>query len=276
VIRRRGLYIAAIGMCILQGAGTRAQEIQQPRRLINSHTAGLLPKAHFELETRVYPSRHSSVDGGGIIFTLSVGITNRFMFGAGYGADGLVGHGRVRGNPWPGLLIKYRAIEESLHFPAIAIGFDWQGYGGIEGYLNGGGNYAGYVYKSQGFFLAISKNYRLLRAMSLGWHVSVNYSLEEHEQIRWPNGYAGLDIGINNELELFGEYDLGLNELDPEGRNYANPLFGLLNAGVRWSFAPEFFMQFNAKDFLQNKLRERPNSRLGWSRELLIVYVHKF
>ena len=108
------------------------QTMVQPRRLVDMHTAGVLPKASLDFETRIYPSRHEDVDGGGTTFSISVGITDRFMFGGGYGFDGLVGHGPVRGNPWPGLCIKYRLIEENYFFPAIAIGYDWQGYGGIE------------------------------------------------------------------------------------------------------------------------------------------------
>jgi hypothetical protein len=252
-----------------------------PRRLIDAHTAGVLPRGTYEIETRIYPSRHDDVNGSGITFGIAVGITDRFMFGGGYGADGIVGRGTIRGNPWPGLLIKYRLIEETYQIPAIAIGYDWQGYGGIEGYANAGHTYRGYVYKSQGFFIALSKNYLLFSSVNLGFHGAVNYSMEDYNDVRWPNAYVGMDIGINEELALSCEYDLALNERDRPGAGYANLLYGYLNAGIRWSFVPDLTFEFSVKDLLQRKLVLSddpvfPNEHLGWSRELKLVYVGHF
>jgi hypothetical protein len=273
--------ITAAGMIVVAAIVDLSALMLQPQRLINSHTAGMPPKKTISLETGIYPSRQPLADGAGITFNLAVGVADRFMFGTSYGADGLVGRGRVRGNPWPGLLIKFRMIEEHLHFPAIAIGFDWQGSGGIEGYLNGGGNYAGYVYKSPGFFLAISKNYLLFRVLNFGTHLSVNYSLEEHTKVSWPNGVIGLDLGINDEFAIVIEYDLALNEKDHNAAIYHNPLMGFLNAGVRWAFSRQFFIEFSGIDLLQQKLRNRnypalSDRRLGWSRQMKFVYIKQF
>ncbi len=261
-------------------AGAQDQtEMLQPRRLIDAHTAGILPRGYFDFETRSYPSRHPAVAGAGITFSIGVGITDRLMFGGGYGADGLVGRGAVRGNPWPGLLFKYRIIEENFVLPGIALGYDWQGYGGVEGYGDSSDAYRGYVYKSQGFFLALSKNFLLFSTVQLGFHGAVNYSLEEQTQVTWPNGYAGMDLGINEELAIAVEYDLALNQRDPGSARYTHPLRGFLNLGVRWRFAPTFYMEFDAKDVLENKLRNPGNpdsKRLGWGRELKLVYVSAF
>jgi hypothetical protein len=253
----------------------------QPRRLIEMHTAGALPRAMLDFETRVYPSRHDDVDGAGITFGISVGITDRFMFGGGYGADGLVGHGTVRGNPWPGLCVKYRLIEENYFMPAIAIGYDWQGWGGIEGYENTDNDYRGYVYKSQGFFVALSKNYLLFKSVNLGFHGDVNFSTEEIQRVRWPNCYIGADLGINEELAIAAEYNLALNEEDPDAESYCNPLKGFFNAGIRWAIFPSLYIEFNAKDIFRNKLRLKndpvaDDTPLGWSRELKLVYVSSF
>ncbi|MBD3393789.1 MAG: hypothetical protein GF418_16785 [Chitinivibrionales bacterium] len=260
---------------------TGQEEMIQPRRLIDMHTAGVLPRGSLDFETRVYPSRHNDVDGAGITFSIAVGITDRFMFGGGYGGDGLVGHGTVRGNPWPGLLLKYRIIEETYHFPGLAIGYDWQGYGGIEGYENSDNSYRGYVYKSEGLFAAMSKNYLLFTKVQFGIHVSVNYSIEEIQRVKWPNGYLGLDIGINEELAVAAEYNLALNHEDPNSGQYINPLHGFFNAGIRWAMFPSFYLEFNAKDIFAKKLLRNDDpavsdSPLGWSRELKLVYVTSF
>lgn len=265
----------------LFGWGITADEMVQPRRLIDCHTAGLLPRAYYDLEMRTYPARQPSVDGAGMTFFMSVGITNRFMMGAGYGADGLIGRKGVKGNPWPGILVKYRLVEESFHFPGMAIGFDWQGFGGIEGYVDTENCYRGYVYKSQGAFFSISKNYLLLSTLTLGFHGAVNYSLEEHIRVKWPNGYMGLDLGVNEEFALGVEYDMALNQEDPDRSTYANPFRGFLNLGVRWAFSPSFYIEAAAKDVLENKLHTRNvpgvrDRRLGWTRELKLVYLDSF
>jgi hypothetical protein len=238
--------------CLLWLAGSgRAASLDelQPRRLINTHTAGLLDRGCLDLETRVYPSRRAPVDGAGITFFLSVGISERLMFGGGYGAEGIVGRGEsVKGYPWPGLMIKYRLIEETFLLPAIALGFDWQGFGGVEGYQNADPrrHYPGFTFKSQGLFAAASKNFLLLRAVQLGFHGSVNLSVEDMETVAWPNAAAGMDLGFNDELSLIVEYDLALNQKDPAADSlstaYGNPLKGYLNAGIRWAFAPAFYI----------------------------------
>lgn len=271
------LYAALMSLLSVSAG---AQQMVQPRRLIDCHTAGLLPRGHFEFETRVYPSRHPSVEGAGITFSIGVGITDRLMFGGGYGADGLVGRASVRGNPLPGLLVKYRVIEETTRMPGIALGYDWQGYGGIEGYGDTTDAYRGYVYKSQGFFLSLSKNYLLFSALQLGFHGAINYSMEQREAVSWPNGYIGMDLSINEELAFAVEYDLALNHPDPDSDKYANPFKGFLNAGIRWRFAPTFYIEFDAKDILQKKLKhpelEESDEPLGWSRELKLVYYSDF
>lgn len=239
----------------------------QPTRLIDAQTAGVLPKATYTFETRIYASGDTGIRGNGLCLGISIGITDRLNVGVSYGGDGLIGRGRARGNPYPGAFIKYRVIEESYILPAIALGYDHQGYGGIDP------AYKGYVYKSPGFFVALSKNYLLFSSANLGFHGGVNFSLEELSKVKWPDGYIGLDIAVNQELAAAVEYDLGLNARDPRSTRYFNPLNGFLNAGLRWAFGPQFYIELFAKDLLQNKV-DAGNRRLGWSRELKFVYVN--
>ncbi|MBD3419942.1 MAG: hypothetical protein GF398_07490 [Chitinivibrionales bacterium] len=261
-----GLPIMLMLNIVVQG------EILQPRRLIDAHTAGVMPKAYFDFETRIYGSGDSTINGGGLSVGFVVGLTDRFNIGVSYGGDGILGRGAAKPNPWPGVLVKYRIIEENYHIPAFAIGFDWQGYGGVED------DYKGYVYKSQGFFLATSKNYLLFSTLNIGFHGAINYSLEDAAHIKWPNGFVGMDLGINEELYLAAEYDLALNSQAPsESKPYCNPLLGYLNLGIRWAFSESFYLEFDAKDVLQRKrLSKGSKEPLGWSRELKIVYITHF
>jgi len=254
------------------------QTMLQPRRLVDAHTAGLLPRATYDFECRVYPSGFTDINGCGLQLAFSVGITARLNIGISYGGDGIVGRGKARANPYPGGLIKYRLFEESVLLPALAIGYEHQGYGGIEER----DGLDGFVYKSQGLFAAVSKNFLLFRHLNLGIHCAANYSLEEIDEVTWPNGYLGLDLGFNEELALAVEYDLALNVRDPASdwdpirKYYANPLCGLLNVGLRWAFSPSFYIEALAKDVLENKYNEATGRQLGWGRELKLVYVRHF
>ena len=251
-------------------------DMLQPRMLIDAPTAGVLPKGSFDFASRFYPAGDPSL-GTGMIMGFDVGLTDRFSIGLSYGGEGLVGRKKnARFNYLPGWLIKYRLFEEDYIMPAMAIGYDHQGYGGMTDSADFG--YKGYIYKSPGFFLALSKNYLLFTRVQFGIHGSVNFSMEELNNVKWPNASAGIDIGLNEELALLCEYNFGLNTRDPvEDRTpvYARPSEGYLNAGVRWAFSPSFFAEFDAKDLLENR-RDLHKTRVGWTREIKLVYISSF
>ncbi len=252
-----------------------SEQMLQPRRLVDAHTAGVLPRASFDFDSRIF-SADSNL-GAGIIMGIAVGITNRLNIGISYGGEGLVGRGRhARFNSLPGWLFKYRVFEESYVGPGVAFGYDHQGYGGIAD--TNEFEYKGYIYKSPGFFLAISKNYLLFSKVQFGLHTAVNYSMEDFKNVKWPNVYAGIDMSINEELAIVFEYDFGFNIKDHtpgEHTIYADPRKGYLNSGIRWAFSPNFFIEFDAKDLLENRKRKN-GSTLGWSRELKFVYFTYF
>lgn len=252
----------------------------QPRKLIDSHTAGVLPRAHFDLETRIYPNGDREMNGAGMAFSFSVGITDRLNLGGGYGGDGVISRENPKGNPYPFLFLKYRLLEESFLRPAIALGFDPTGYGGIE---NDSTNYKGFIYKSQGFFIALSKNYLIFKKLQLGIHGSVNFSIEDLDNVTWPNLFLGTDLSFNEELAISIEYNMALNQLDKkdnaDDEGYGNPIYGFFNVGLRWNIVPNLYLELLAKDVTSMKQENHSlevTHHLGWSRELKIVYVASF
>lgn len=253
-----------------------SEQMLQPQRLVNGSTAGVLPKASFDFESRIYPAGNPEF-GAGAVMGIYVGVTNRLTIGLSYGGEGLVGRGHnARFNSLPGWLIKYRIFEENYSWPGIALGYDHQGYGGIADTNNF--NYRGYIYKSPGFFLAISKNYLLLSKVQFGLHCALDYSMEDYKNTKWPNPYIGIDISLNEELAIAFEYDFGFNTKDnliSKHSVYARPQEGYLNAGIRWAFSSNFFIEFDAKDLLENR-KWKNGATLGWSRELKFVYFTKF
>jgi hypothetical protein len=216
-----------------------------------------------------------------MITGLHVGITDRFAIGLSYGGEGIIGRAdRVRWHEFPGVFVKYRILEERYVSPALSIGFDNQGYGGIAGEWEFG--YKGYIYKSPGFFVALSKNYLMFKTVQIGFHGAANYSLEGAGDVSWPNAVGGIDIGINEELAIVFEYNFAFNDItgpDADGK-YFRPFHGIFNIGLRWAFSPNFHVEFDIKDVMENKMRRRPppidEVRNGWARELKIVYITGF
>jgi hypothetical protein len=245
-----------------------------PVKLVDSHTAGTLQKGTYQIESRLYPSG-SGDNGAGILVGITVGLWDRFNLGLAYGGEGIVGRGRnAEFNPLPGCLVKYRIFDENFLFPGIAVGFDYQGYGGIA--HEGSFGYTGYLYKSQGFFAAISKSYLFAKAIQLGLHASAGLSMEDLHNVDWPDLVTGLDIGITSKLSFVAEYDWGLTTKDPTfarpGPPYARPQDGYLHAGVRLSLSPGFAVEFDARDITENRHTAGGN-KVGWSREIKVVYT---
>ena len=175
-------------LCALVAAQAgRGEEMIQPQRIVNCHTAGLLPRSSYEFEASVYPNGSLDQPGSGLLLGVTVGLLNRLNIGVSYGGDGIIGRQQPVFNPHIGALIKYRLFEETYFFPAFAVGYDHQGSGGIDQ------EYNGYVYKSPGFFVVASKNYLLFTKLQLGVHGGMNYSLEENRIVKWPNAYVGAE-----------------------------------------------------------------------------------
>ena len=253
-----------------------AAEMIQPRKLVDAHTAGILGKAQYDIECRFYQAGDTSL-GAGITFGFDIGVTNRLTLGLSYGGEGLVGRGnRIRPHRMPGWLVKYRLIEEHVHFPGIALGYDHQGRGGLTDTSRF--SYEGYIFKSPGFFLAASKNYLLFNTIQLGLHGMCNFSMEELTTVTWPNLIAGIDLGINEELSLVFEYDFAFIYLDAHPGKpalYARPSDGYLNAGVRWAFSSNFYIELDFRDLLERRTTAT-GKIIGWNREIKLAYFAKF
>lgn len=276
-MRMQAFLMRVVILCIIAiSMQAHSQQMLQPRRLVDAHTAGLLPRASVEFDCRYYPSFDPEL-GAGLNAGLAVGITDRLMVGIAYGGEGLIGRGRKAVfNYFPGILLKYRLFEESFAGPGVAIGYDHQGYGGLTDTSDF--DYKGYVYQSPGFFIALSKNFKLLNHVLFGMHTSVNYSMEDARHVKWPNLFAGIDLSLNEELALVFEYNFGFNTRDYHGQspvNYASLNEGYLNCGLRWAFSPQFFIELDAKDVLENRYTKYKKC-VGWTREIKLVYFFSF
>jgi len=226
-----------------------------PRRLVDCPTAGLLPRASFDFDIRIYPQ-------GGVIFGIDVGLMRRFMIGMSFGGENVIGEGVPDWNPRIEFAAKYRLINETYTLPALVIGYDSQGDGAYDDSLHR------YVYKSKGFYAVMSKGYAM-GEIPIGFHVGANYSLENDDEDKDITVFFGADLLIGDNFGLVAEYDLGTN--DDKAKELFGQGYGYLNAGIRWIFSERLFLQFDLKNLLLNR-----KDASTWGRRFRIVYFESF
>ena len=212
----------------------------ESRYLIDMPTAGILHNGMIAMSVHFY-------EESGVLMSLEAGAFNRLTFGLSYGGTNVIGSGPVDWNKLPGVTIRFRLVDETADFPAIALGYDSQGK---DLYLS---QYSRYEYKSPGFFAAASKYFTMLGY--LGIHGGVNYSLENGDGNKNLNFYVGADKTIGRDISIIAEYNFGLNDnlnlADTTGLTRPGP--GYLNAGIKWSVGNGFTVEFDYKNIFDLK-----------------------
>jgi hypothetical protein len=240
-------------ICLINFSYAQQSENVRSLSVIDCPTAATLDKGSFLVALYAYSE-------GGILGMVDIGLTNRLMLGISYGGTNLIGVGEVKWNPQVGVNIRYRAIDEQVSFPGISVGYDGQGRGMWVDSLDR------YAEKSKGLFVAASKSFRLLGSLAL--HGGLNYSFEREDKDKDLNGFLGIEKSINEELAVYAEYDLAMN--DNTGRSIGDGK-GYLNLGVKWSFQNKLFIDFLWKDIRRNNHLNKYSSR-----EIRLSYVEYF
>jgi hypothetical protein len=225
----------------------------QPLRIVDFPTAGLRPRGGFEIEADMYSD-------GGVLLSLGVGFTRYFSFGISYGGLKVIGSGDPDMNPRPEVNVRARLLEETLVMPAVAIGFDSQGYGS---YFDAEDRY---LVKSRGVYAVASKNWEFLGPLSL--HGGVSYSLE-NEADNDLTVFAGVIKSFSGFLDIRAEYDFATN--DNEGTSIIVEDRGYLNASVVWHVNETFSLSIEVRDIASDGEVDFDDSR-KWNRGLSIVY----
>ncbi|MCI0330605.1 MAG: hypothetical protein L0196_06580 [candidate division Zixibacteria bacterium] len=229
----------------------------EPRRVIDAPTASSLPRGVFEVDGRVYPS-------GGAQLALNVGVFSRFMFGIAYGAQNLVSDEPPEWNPRVEFFAKYKIFDENWYMPAVALGYERQGFGPYIDSLDR------YLIKSKGFFAVATKTYSL-SGLAAGFHGGVNYNPFEGEKDgdQSPSFFIGQDTRISNYVALLAEYDFAFD--DDKNQKQFGRGWGYLNLGVRWLFSENLWLEADFRDMFQNR------TGVGsFGRELRLIYVESF
>lgn len=230
------MYVATVAMCMgsLCSTAWGATTLIEPRTGVDMPTAGILHRGQFAIGTQMFR-------GGGLNLAISVGVLDRLMFGISFGGTGIIGVGDVTWQKTPGIMIKYRVIEESV-LPAFVLGFDSQGN---EGYNPDARRY---TIKSPGFYIAASKNYALLGSLAV--HGCVNYSLENSDS-KIPDLQISADKSAGEDVSILAEYDFALND------HNVTPRFGkgrgYFNMGVRWMVGGGLSLEADVKNLFGNQ-----------------------
>ncbi|MFQ6091165.1 MAG: hypothetical protein ACE5OR_00530 [bacterium] len=251
---RRTLVI--VHLCMLVSSPVWAQGVVpvELRQLVDSPTAGLLSRGSWAVDLRLFPA-------GGVLAQVAIGLMSRLTAGFSYGGLNIIGQGRLHWNPDVEFQAKLRFYDETFLMPAIAIGFDSQGYGRYDEAEQR------YQIKSKGAYAVLSKSFWMLGP--LGLHAGVNYSLENEDRDDDLSLFAGVDKSLPAGFLLLAEYDLGLNDDSADGIYGTGN--GYLNAGVRWTFAKKLSLEFDLKNLANN----RENGPYV-SRQVRITYWERF
>ena len=213
----------------------------KPVQIIDMPTASMLRGGSFRAAVRVY-------EQGGLLASLSAGISSKIMFGVSFGGLHVIGENqKVEWNSVPGVHFIYRITDESLSLPSIVLGFDSQNYGPLYSSDTTAANYSlefgdRYQFKSRGFFLAVSKGYSSV--VTTGLHAGVSYSLDvDKGEKNSPTLFMATDVHFTSDLAFLLEYDFALNDT----KHYSK---GIMNIGVRWAFTSSIFFDFDIQNFL--------------------------
>ncbi len=237
----------------LCSSSLQAQGDLQPRWLIDSPTAGLLPQRSLAVDFRFYGQN-------GLLVHVGVGVLNRLGFGISFGGEHLVGRQPVSWNPGIELTGRLRLIEETYRFPALAIGYQSQGYGAYDSELKR------YAVKSKGFYAVLSKNFGFYFG-DIGLHGGLNRSLENKDGDNELNGFVGIETLLVRMISILMEYDFALN--DNEGDVFGSGE-GTFNVGVRWNLSSQLALEFDVKNIFRNGHQNpRPD------REVRLVYFER-
>jgi len=206
--------------------------ITDATELIDTPTAEIIDYYSTQLNFRFYSN-------GGVVSRIGFGVFKRLNIGFSFDTDKVIGiqPPEIR---MPALNVKFRLYDGSQQIPAIAVGYDGQGY-------NYDNSSSTYYNKEKGIFCVFSME---TMAKGLEFHMGFNTNfIKENNNKDIPKSHAfiGLNYTIedneNKLLSILTEYD-NLLETAKENR---------FNAGLRIYPAPNLNIDIGVKDISSPK-----------------------
>jgi len=178
--------------------------------MIDVPTAGILDYYGFMVKTRAYSA-------GGVMGSLTFGVLERLNLGAAMTVDRLIGSDSGIKMRRPEIQVKFRFFDGGYYIPAVAVGYDGQGY-----YYNPASKK--YLEKGKGMYLVGSKE---IGVPGLALHGGFNVPDFDNNYLF---GFLGLNYTLEDKIAFMLEYDSLFHSDDPSR----------LNAGTRIYITPYF------------------------------------
>jgi len=253
-IRRIGFVIAVAVPWLVCSTVSHAQ-ILEDIAIVDSPTAGVLPHGGYLFFGSFGPE-------SSILTGLKVGFFDRVLLGASFGVQKFIGRGTMVANDKLGLEVRLRVIDESMRWPAFALGIDTQGE---DWYLESDERYER---QSKGVYLAASKNYRLIEDFSI--HGGMGYSLENRDEAE-PNIFGGFSLELIKGFSILADYNAALDDNDRDVASHRTRGRGYLDGGIRFDYRDNLRFKILFKVLLDNYIPES-----GVFRSIEVFYINSF
>ncbi|MEW6040757.1 MAG: hypothetical protein AB1633_04475 [Elusimicrobiota bacterium] len=218
-----------------------------PRSLIDIPTAEVIDLYAMEMDFRLYSE-------GGIISKLNFGVFRRLNFGISWDVARVVGTKSPEPRP-PAMTLKFRIFDGSNKLPAIALGYDGQGYN----YDSSSGTY---LHKEKGMFI-VADTEALIDNLWLHFGGNLSFYKENNRDKTYSAAFIGVDYSIVEQekklISLLVEYD-NLFQGIKEAR---------FNCALRFFPAPALTIDFAFRNII-------PQTGFEVERLLKIDYQTKF
>jgi opacity protein-like surface antigen len=176
---KKACFTAVIMLALAStAAAAQARNIE----LIDVPTANTMIKGEVRVDIKMYP-------GGGILSRLYVGLFDKLMIGGAFNVRNIIGEGSVTFDLPPQFLGKIRITDDEGAVPAIAVGYEGQGYMDVP---------------AKGAFLSLTKEVNAGIIMQLTGTVYTSNFTHFGQDI---NAGAGAAFAVTREFVLSAEYD---------------------------------------------------------------------
>ena len=211
-----------------QDSETQNTGTQKLTSIIDVPTAAVIEYSNYDLNFRLHGT-------GGILSNMTFGVFKPINIGISWDLDNLIGPGstNVDTRP-PAIFFKAKLFSGDLTIPAIAMGYDGQGYGPYNT------DTEKYQDREKGVFLVFSREYFVP-----GLEVSAGGNIYDFQK-SGVYGFAGVDYSLEDKVFLLAEYDN--IKLTPQNR---------ANAGVNILVTDNVSLELAGRDLFKGTQSER-------------------
>jgi hypothetical protein len=209
-------------------------------------TAGVLSRGEARIHQKIYRADSMSIGA-------EVGLFQNFMFGLSYGAEHIVGDQKPVWYNRVDPKVKYRIINETLEFPAIAVGIDTQGHGLYNKHTRR------YDIKSKGLYAVASKNFTFLGLIGLDFGANFTFERADSDDNRHFDMFAGMYKTVGNNVTIYADFIAALNDFERnnDGVDRGNRGNPYLNTGVQVNISDALSMKLMMYDMFRNRYESK-------------------